>query len=230
LDAGAGYSIMGREVLLKKWLHIPDGICVSNERQWIAVSNHATRTVLLYENNPSLNGSSDPHGVLRRTKYPHGLRFTSDDRYIVVAGGGSPCLNIYAKGDSTWHGVRDPLLSVRVLTEEAYLRGRHNPMEGGPKGVDIHSPTNTLVTTSESQPLAFFDLATILGAAPVSAMRSAGETRAEDSSYWFFEGWRRHRKSSKVNYALHRARTAAAIEWCFDRVLKSVRTIWNPTP
>ncbi len=229
LDAGAGYSIKGREVLLKKWLHIPDGICVSNEGQWIAVSNHTTRTVLLYENNPSLNASSDPHGVLRRAKYPHGLRFTSDDRYIVVAGGGSPCLNIYAKGDSTWHGVRDPLLSVRVLTKEAYLRGRHNPMEGGPKGVDIHSPTNTLVTTCESQPLAFFDLATILGAAPVSGMHSAGEARTEDSGYVRFEDRLHNRKPLKVSYELHRGQIAAAIEWCFDRARASVRTLLSLT-
>lgn len=229
VDASAGCSINGREVLLKKWLHVPDGVCVSSGRQWIAVSNHTTRTVLLYENNSSLNGSSDPQGVLRRTKYPHGLRFTSDDRHILVAGGGSPFLNIYSRGNATWRGVRDPLLSVRVLTEEAYLRGRHNPMEGGPKGIDIHGPTNTLVTTCESQPLAFFDLTTILGAAPGSRTSNAGEARTEDSSCLLSEDRLRNQKSLTVSNELHRGQIAAGIGWCLDRARASVRTLLSLT-
>jgi hypothetical protein len=49
-----------------------------------------------------------------------------------------------------------------VLDEETFLRGRHNPMEGGPKGLDIDSEHNIFVTTNEYQNLAFFDLGKVL--------------------------------------------------------------------
>src|SRR5262249_14332687 len=60
------------KVLLKKWLDIPDGITLSKERRWIAISNHETHSVLLYENKPSLNALSAPDGILRSINYPHG--------------------------------------------------------------------------------------------------------------------------------------------------------------
>jgi hypothetical protein len=120
---------------------------------------------LLYENKTSLNELSRPDGILRRIIYPHGLRFTSDGHFIVVADGGSPFVNIYETRSSDWRGVRNPLLSFRVLDNEDYLHGRHNPEEGGPKGIDLHHAHNILVTTCERQPLAFFDLGAILEAA-----------------------------------------------------------------
>jgi DNA-binding beta-propeller fold protein YncE len=150
------------KVLLKQWLNVPDGISLSKERRWIAISNHGTHAVLLYENKPSLNALSAPDGILRRTNYPHGLRFTSDANFILVADAASPCVNIYEKGDTDWRGVRDPIRSIRVLNNEDFLRGRHNPEEGGPKGIDVHDAQRVLVTTCECQPLAFFDLAAVL--------------------------------------------------------------------
>ncbi len=186
LDFAAGYSTKKSEVLLKKCLDVPDGICVSREMQWIAVSNHDSHTVLLYENNPTLNGSSLPDGILRSTYYPHGVRFTSDGRFILVADAGSPYVNIYEK-DLDWRGVRNPLLSFRVLSHEDYLRGRHTPEDGGAKGIDINNAMNIVVTTCECQPLAFFDLTAILEGA-------CGE---------FPENWRRTQKALEVNYELN---------------------------
>jgi len=156
-------STKNNEVLLKKWLDIPDGVSVSRNKEWIAISNHDTHTVLLYENRPSLNESSHPDGILRGTNYPHGLRFTSDGRFILVADAGSPYVNIYQKEGSDWRGVGYPFISFRVLNNQDFLRGQqHNPREGGPKGVDTNDAMNLIVTTCESQPLAFFDFGAIL--------------------------------------------------------------------
>ena len=88
--------------------------------------------------------------------YPHGLRFTSDDRFILVAVAGSPYVNIYGNYGSDWRGVRDPLLSFRIVEEDEFLRGNYEPGEGGPKGIDILNSTNVLVTTCQSQPLRFY--------------------------------------------------------------------------
>jgi len=166
IDLGAGCSITNHEVLFKKRLDVPDGICLSKEMQWIAVSNHSAHNVLLYENTPSLNESSDPDGILRCANYPHGLRFTSDGRFILVADGDLPYVHIYEKDDAGWRGVRNPLSSFRVLNNDDYLRGRDSrPGEGGPKGIDIHDATNIFVTTCQEQPLAFFDLSAVLESA-----------------------------------------------------------------
>ena len=162
LDLSTGCSVKNNEVLLRKWLDVPDGISISRDRQWIAVSNHNTHSVFLFDNTPSLNEMSNPDGILRYVYYPHGLKFTADGRFIIVADAGAPYVHIYGKNGPSWRGVRKPLKSVRVLNDEDYLRGRHNPMEGGPKGIDIDNATNIFVTTGEIQPLNFFDLATIL--------------------------------------------------------------------
>jgi len=229
LNLDAGYSIKNDKALLRRWLDIPDGICVSKDTRWLAVSNHSTHAVLLYENNGSLNESCSPVGILRRVEYPHGLRFTSNGRFIIVADGGSPYVNIYETSDSNWHGVRDPVLSLRVLKNDDFLRAHHNPEEGGPKGIDINKANNILVMACESQPLAFFDWVTILESAcsvrdlqrkettnsPSSAHKSA------DSSNYLHS--RSLRDALAVTYELYLGRTKATAR----SVTRRARTNWN---
>jgi hypothetical protein len=161
LDAGDGGG--NRDgVVLRKMLDIPDGISVSKQQQWVAISNHGTHTILIYEGLSSLNEASAPVGILRHTDYPHGLRFTADDRFIVVADAGSPYLNIYEKDDLGWRGIRRPLLQFRALSNEDFLSGRHNVEEGGVKGIDVNAGGSVLVSTCECQPLVFFDFNAIL--------------------------------------------------------------------
>ena len=162
LDCDAGYAITHSEILLQKYLDIPDGVSVSPDRRWIAVSNHTTHNVLLYENSPALNAGAEPDGILRRAYYPHGLRFSADGRHLFVADAGAPYLDIYAQDSDQWRGVRHPVATVRVMDDAVFQSGRYNQEEGGPKGVDIDARSNVLVVTSEFQPLAFFDVPTLL--------------------------------------------------------------------
>jgi DNA-binding beta-propeller fold protein YncE len=156
-------KIRNNKLLLRKWLDIPDGVCISNDSQWVAISNHGTHCVLLYQDINSVNERSSPNGILGSVSYPHGLKFTSDGRFILVADAGSPNVHIYGKGTSNWHGVLNPLISYQTMKDEDFLRGRYNPQEGGPKGIDISSDMTVFVTTTEYQPLAFFDLRAVLG-------------------------------------------------------------------
>jgi hypothetical protein len=48
------------------------------------------------------------------------------------------------------------------MDESLFLGGRHNPEEGGPKGLDIDAGSNVLAVTSEYQPLAFFHVSALL--------------------------------------------------------------------
>jgi hypothetical protein len=162
LDCDAGRAIRNSEILLHKYLNIPDGVSVSPDRRWIAVSNHTTHNVLLYENSPALNSDAKPDGILRCVYYPHGLRFSADGRHLFVADAGAPYLHIYAQDPDQWRGVRHPVATVRIMDDAVFERGRHNPEEGGPKGLDIDACSNILVVTSECQPLAFFDVPVLL--------------------------------------------------------------------
>ena len=162
LDCDAGRAIRHSEVLLQKYLRIPDGVSVSPDRRWIAVSNHTTHNVLLYEKSPALNADAEPDGILRGVHYPHGLRFSADGRHLFVADAGAPYLHIYAQHPDQWRGVRHPIATVRIMDDAVFGRGRHNPEEGGPKGLDIDARSNVLVVTSECQPLAFFDVPALL--------------------------------------------------------------------
>ena len=169
VDRSAGCRIADGQVLLKRWLNLPDGICISHDGQWIAVSNHNTHDVLIYRNSPSLDERADPDGVLRCVHFPHGLRFTLDGRHIIVADAGAPYVHIYASEGQGWAGARSPVRSVRIMDEALFLRGRHNPQEGGPKGIDIDRDMELLVATSEHQPLVFFDLPAMLQDLPCGA-------------------------------------------------------------
>src|SRR5947207_5871805 len=162
LDRAAGGAIRNSEILLHKYLNIPDGVSVSPDRRWIAVSNHSTHNVLLYENSPALNPDAKPDGILRRIYYPHGLRFSADGRHLFVADAGAPYLPIYAQDPDQWRGVRHPVATVRIMDEAVFQRGHHSPGEGGPKGLDLDASSRILVLTSECQPLAFFDVPLLL--------------------------------------------------------------------
>jgi|SRR5688572_6232588 len=162
IDCAASCSLMSSEILLRKWLDLPDGVCISRDGQWIAVSNHNTHGVLLYARSASLNKDSTPDGVLRGVYFPHGLRFSSDGRYLFVADAGAPFVHVYACDGQGWRGSRGPAASFRIMDDELFLRGRQNPQEGGPKGIDIDREANVLVATSEHQPLAFFDVEAML--------------------------------------------------------------------
>jgi hypothetical protein len=168
-------------ILLRKWLGVPDGISLSSSGR-IAISNHDTHEVFVYEPGRQLDEHSDPDGIMRGIFYPHGVRFTRDDAFLLVADAGAPYVRVYAS-EGGFRGVRSPRFSLRVLSDEDFLLGRHNPQEGGPKGIDIDEAAGLLVTTGEMQPLAFFDLAALLERAgekpPQTGAQSAAEVKFE---------------------------------------------------
>jgi hypothetical protein len=162
VDPAAGYRVRRNSVLMARSLDIPDGIAVSHDGKWIAVSNHGTHEVMLFDACAPLGPYSTPAGVLTDTDCPHGLRFTPDDRNLLVACAAGPEINVYERG-SGWAGTRGPVRSVTVLDDETFNRGRTNPEEGGPKGIDIDRSGTVVATTCEEQVLAFFSLASMIG-------------------------------------------------------------------
>ncbi|AZO69460.1 hypothetical protein EJ075_14930 [Mesorhizobium sp. M6A.T.Cr.TU.016.01.1.1] len=160
-----GYRAWKNQALLKRGLNIPDGIALSHDGQWIAVSSHGTNDVKLYNMSARLGPDTEPAGILQNANYPHGLRFTGDDRQILVADAGSPLLHVYDR-DAGWSGSRTPSRSVAVLDDETFGRGRASVEEGGPKGLDIDRSNSVVAVTCEEQTLAFFSLTSITGRPP----------------------------------------------------------------
>lgn len=237
-DVGEQCSIKDDTVLLKKWIQFPDGICVSSNREWIAVSNHDTHAIFLYKNDASLNALSAPDGVLRHY-YPHGLRFTSGDRLLAATSAGSPYVNLYEAPDSDWRGVRKPTLSLKVLTNEEYLRARISREDGGPKGIDISNTMDVLAMTCEQHPLAFFDLGAILKDASLrNSFASSQPEPTFSSSSFLSDVWRRIRPTLDVRYQLFLGKTTAAFtasaRWVLMKIpmlswaLNRGRKLWNP--
>jgi len=162
LDAREKFRAIRNEILLQKGLAIPDGIAVNPDMSWIAVSNHNTHSVLMFRNDSTVDPSSEPAGILSNLRYPHGVCFTQNNNFVLVADAAAPYVHLYAKTRGDWKGKRDPIASIRTMDDEIFLRGRSNPQEGGPKGLDIANNMTVFVTTCQHQPLAFFDLKKIL--------------------------------------------------------------------
>ena len=75
--------------------------------------------------------------------YPHGLRFSRDDRYIFVADAGAPIVHVFKMDYRRWSGKHFPVYELRVMDEKP-LSGPRKPQEGGPKGIDLTSDDRVL--------------------------------------------------------------------------------------
>ena len=154
------------EVVVHRWLDLPDGVAVSADRRWMAVSNHMGHAVMLYDLSAGLDDTSDPVGILRGTMWPHGLRFDAEGR-LFVADAGNPYLHVYEGDGDGWRGVAYPAASARVMDDDLFERGqRGNPHEGGPKGIDLDRYGRVLAVSSMCRPLAFFAVLDVLAARP----------------------------------------------------------------
>ncbi|MHA1189244.1 MAG: YncE family protein [Alphaproteobacteria bacterium] len=162
LDGRPGFRVRRNQIIFEQDLDVPDGIAVCPQGRWIAVSNHNTHSVLIYEKPTFFSRKSKPVAVLSGPSCPHGVRFTPDSSAIVVADAASPLLYVFNRPGAEWLGHMDADHSVQILDKETYLRGRYNPQEGGPKGLDIDPESHVVATTCEEQPLTFFDLPALL--------------------------------------------------------------------
>jgi hypothetical protein len=150
-------------VFLRDGLDIPDGIALSRDGSRLAVSNHSSHEVFIYDRNSPLTRQTKPHGILSGVEYPHGLRFSPNSTRLWVADAGAPVVVLYEDLSGGWKGGRAPTATITVLDDALFLKGRDNPQEGGPKGLDLDTTGEIVVITNEQQPLAFFHAPTLVG-------------------------------------------------------------------
>lgn len=153
-----GFRLPQNSIFLRKGFDIPDGIAINPARSWIAISNHNTHSVLMFDLRVGLKPDTEAHGELSGAGYPHGLRFSPDGRRLYVADAGAPQVRVYQSETGDWNGGLGPHQTLTVLDDETFAKGHVNPQEGGPKGLDLSHEGDLMAITCDEQPLAFFHL------------------------------------------------------------------------
>jgi hypothetical protein len=177
VDAVEGRSLRDEVVLTEGALAIPDSIALSSDDRWMAISNHDTHTVVVYDLSLPPTTDAEPVATLRGMKHPHGLFFTTDDAALVVVDSWSPLATVFERGP-TWSGERTPDLTVQLMSDEMFASRSQNIGDGGNKGAGIHPSGLVIGITSEQRPIEFFDTREVLGRLPApSASDAAPATR-----------------------------------------------------
>jgi hypothetical protein len=148
------FEIIEENIILEK-LSCPDAINISNDKKWIAISNHNKSNVLIYKKE-NINKNSLPSAILKSDNliFPHGLCFYNNDLFLTDAGSNN--IFVFKSTDGNWHGDIDAEFSIQPMSLEDYNISKINPKEGGAKGLDIFG--NILAITSGNCPLTFFSL------------------------------------------------------------------------
>ena len=152
------WSVIYGETLLSGGMTLPDANAISISGDWIAVSDPNEHAVLIYRNTGELNALTEPSGVLKGVRSPHGLVFLADDRFLLVNDASYPYVYTYEAPFADWTGHRTPIKSTRVMNDETFFCNAFNSEEGGPKGMELLQDHDVLVLTSHCQPMAVFGL------------------------------------------------------------------------
>jgi DNA-binding beta-propeller fold protein YncE len=138
-------------------IYNPDGLGFSRCGKWLAIANHGSQTVSVFQRrNKLMSGgqlSYGPEPVIviedRQFRYPHSVAFTPRTNHLIVTNAGANYFSVY-EARRHYFGMQwsqSPVTQVIVHEDEAFREvNTANKMEGGPKGVAIHA--NTLAVCS----------------------------------------------------------------------------------
>lgn len=188
ITLGKKARIRNDGVLIQNSLKLPDGLSISHDQRWIAVSNHVDGEILIYANNAQLNKITPPVAFLKGAVCPHGLRFTSNG-LVLVADAASQYLHVFNNNDGTWDGEYYPQKSLRMMDDETFYNGRYASREGGLKGIDIDISNRVLISTHRFGVLEFYDLRSLLSREGITDQEEIVRLRSErDQSFMYQEG------------------------------------------
>lgn len=183
-------------VRMKRTLRIPDGISISPDQKWLAVSNHVHGQAAIFENTPNLNKKTEPANVLEGSVCPHGLRFSPDGKMLYVADAATQYLFIYESEDGNWGAVQNPPRTIKVVDDEPFYFGQYGAKEGGVKGLDIDQTHSFLISTHRMGVIEFFDVKLLkdinheINETEFEEQRRLrDETFADDNDSWLSNHW-----------------------------------------
>jgi sugar lactone lactonase YvrE len=142
-------------------LEIPDGVSVSNDGRWMAVSDHDHHRIVVYNFEKAALSCElrDPD-----LHHPHGLCFDPSARNLYVGDAGGRRVHVFATSGE-WDTCSDTSLHKLLAVDESAFRKTHEataeenrPLEGGTKGIDIDPTGSIMATTCRHQLLRFFEV------------------------------------------------------------------------
>ncbi len=159
IEVGAG------ALVAQSGLEIPDGIALSPDGRWLAVSNHNDHGIEVTCLDDGTRSGSLRDADLR---YPHGLCFDPSGRVLYVADAGERHLHSFVSRSGAWdHSSPSSTFKLHAVDVEAFRKTkdaageeRFRKLEGGIKGVDVDRTGRVVVTTCRHQTLRFFERST----------------------------------------------------------------------
>lgn len=162
LNTENGFTLSDHSIFLKSNVITPDGIVRSASGRYLAVSNHRGQHVSVYDCAIPLDDKCLPIATLSGLGFPHGLQFSKDEKFIFVADAGQPFVHVYFNGEKNWTGEIKPVAAIRILDDEAFIRGNVNAADGGSKGIGLSRDNHILAVTCQEEPLTFYDIRPLL--------------------------------------------------------------------
>jgi DNA-binding beta-propeller fold protein YncE len=127
----------------------PDGLAFSRCGRWLAIANHGSHSVSIFEGcNRILSGEKLEYGPSPVTiiedpqlRHPHSVAFTPDTNHLVVTNAGANYFCVYQPTDHNYRlqWPQSPVLQKAFGPDHIFKEVNKNVQEGGPKGVAIHS-------------------------------------------------------------------------------------------
>lgn len=156
IEVGAGATVA------QSGLEIPDGIALSHDGRWLAVSNHNDHDIEVIRLGDGTRSATLRDPDLR---YPHGLCFDPSGRTLYVADAGERDLHAFGSRNGAWDrssprsAFKLPAVEVDAFrkTKDSVGEERFRRLEGGIKGVDVDRTGHVVVTTCRHQTLRFFE-------------------------------------------------------------------------
>lgn len=149
------------DLLVRDGIEIPDGVAISRDGRWMAVSDHDHRRVLVFgrDDRELRCELRDPQLL-----HPHGLCFDRSGSALFVADAGGRQVHVFSTTDA-WSsdleasGFRCKAVAAKAFrATRAATPARHRSLEGGIKGIDV-DPSGVLVaTTCRFQTVRFFEI------------------------------------------------------------------------
>jgi sugar lactone lactonase YvrE len=161
-------------IVAQSGLEIPDGIALSHDGRWLAVSNHNDHGIeIVCLHDRARSGSLRDAGL----RYPHGLCFDPSGRTLYVADAGERDLHAFVSRKGDWDhwspcsASKLPAVEMEAFrkTKDASGEERFRKLEGGIKGVDVDRTGRVVATTCRHQTLRFFERTTAEAAHALTA-------------------------------------------------------------
>lgn len=158
------------EVLAHDGLEVIDGVAISSDGNFMALSDHDHHRVVVYRRNCSPQAAASQVQYVFSCwlrdpdlHYAHGLRFDNSDQVLYVADAGGRFLHVFVDNDGWQNNCDYSYYKTTGVDEAAFSKSQevtiaaHRALEGGVKGLDIAPQENIIAATCRNQVLRFFE-------------------------------------------------------------------------